>query len=49
MNFYTQALAGNWGQEKGVRGVYEELLDFKDNYPSRRKEEAKYLKKFLDK
>ena len=49
MNFYTQALAGNWGKEKGVRGVYEELLDFKDNYPSRREEEAKYLKKFLDK
>jgi len=48
MNFYTQALAGNWGQEEGVRGVYEELLDFKDRYGSRREKEAAYLKKYLD-
>jgi len=42
MNFYKLALAGDW------QGVYEELLDFGDRYGSRRKEEAAYLKKYLD-
>ena len=41
--FYRLALAGDW------QGVYNELIDFKDNYPTRRKSEAKYLKQFLDK
>ena len=51
MNFYTQALAGNWGQEEGVRGVYEELLDFRDKEKSindRHIELAALLKKYLD-
>ena len=41
-NFYRLALEGDW------QGVYEELMDFKDNYPTRRKKEAAYLKKYLD-
>jgi len=41
-NFYKLALEGDW------QGVYEELMDFKDNYPTRRKKEAAYLKKYLD-
>ena len=41
--FYRLALEGDW------QGVYNELIDFKDNYPTRRKSEAKYLKQFLDK
>ena len=40
--FYRLALAGDW------QGVYDELIDFKDNYPTRRKKEAAYLKKYLD-
>ena len=40
--FYKLALAGDW------QGVYEELIDFGDNYPTRRKKEAAYLKKYLD-
>ena len=40
--FYKLALAGNW------QGVYEELLNFKDRYGSRREKEAAYLKKYLD-
>jgi len=41
-NFYRLALEGDW------QGVYKELMDFKDNYPTRRKKEAAYLKKYLD-
>ncbi len=40
--FYKLALAGDW------QGVYEELIDFGDNYTTRRKKEAAYLKKYLD-
>jgi hypothetical protein len=40
--FYKLALAGDW------QGVYEELMNFNDNYPTRRKKEAAYLKKYLD-
>jgi len=40
--FYKLALAGDW------QGVYEELINFGDNYPTRRKKEAAYLKKYLD-
>jgi hypothetical protein len=43
MNFYSLALNNDW------QGVYDELMDFKDNYPTRRKEEAAYLKKYLKK
>ena len=43
MNFYSLALNNDW------QGVYDELMDFKDNYPTRRKEEAAYLKKYLEK
>mgnify|MGYP000630861541 FL=1 len=49
--FYKMALAGNWGQEEGVRGVYEELLDFRDKEKSindRHIELAALLKKYLD-
>ena len=41
--FYKLALAGDW------QGVYDELMDFKDKYPTRRKKEAAYLKKYLEK
>jgi len=41
--FYKLALEGNW------QGVYEELLDFGDDYETRRNKEAKYLKQYLDK
>jgi len=41
MNFYRLALKGDW------QGVYNELMDFKDRYPTRRKEEAKLLLKYL--
>ena len=40
--FYRLALAGDW------QSVYDELMDFKDNYPTRREKEAAYLKKYLD-
>ena len=40
--FYKLALAGDW------QGVYNVLMDFEDNYPTRREKEAAYLKKYLD-
>ena len=43
MNFYKLALDNDW------QGVYDELMDFGDFYPTRRKEEAKLLFKYLKK
>jgi hypothetical protein len=40
--FYKLALAGDW------QGVYNVLMDFEDNYPTRREKEAAYLQKYLD-
>jgi len=43
MNFYKLALDNDW------QGVYDELMDFGDFYPTRRKEEAKLLFEYLKK
>jgi hypothetical protein len=43
MNFYKLALDNDW------QGVYDELMDFGDRYPTRRKEEAKLLFEYLKK
>mgnify|MGYP003647618737 FL=1 len=43
MNFYKLALDNDW------QGVYDELVDFGDRYPTRRKEEAKLLFEYLKK
>ena len=43
MNFIKQAGAGDW------KAVHKELMNFGDDFPERRKIEANYLSKFLDK
>ena len=43
MNFIKQAGAGDW------KAVHKELMNFGDDFPDRRKLEANYLSKYLDK